>query len=396
MGILGRVCRQTMNVLTTTRNPWDRAATSATFLANGLAFGVWAGNLPRLKDALHLSDAAVGVMLFALSVGAVSAMPLSGWLAARIGAARLASIAGLCAACVLMLPSVAPGWLALLASAAALGMLLGTMDVAMNGHASAVETAWGAPIMSSFHAGWSLGGLGGSAVAGVLADAGVGLWAAYALPCTLVAALALPGLLLRHAKDRQAGGKLALPGRAIMAVAALAGLCFMAEGAVADWSGIYLRNVVGTNAAWAAAAYGFYSMAMAAGRLGGDAVVRRMGPLAIVRGGGALAVLGLTLMLAVPNPVVADAAMVLIGLGLSNIVPVVFSAAGRLQGTAGVAMAATTGYAGFMASPPVIGEVAELAGLRVALLLILAGVAALALLAGAVAVRPARAIFDAM
>ena len=276
-----------------TPRAWDRAATTALFLCNGFAFGIWAGTLPRLKEAQHLSDADLGILLFLVSIGAVAAMPFTTWLAMRVGPARVAAAAGLGAACALTLPALAPSWAALLGSGALLGVLLGTMDVAMNGHASAVEKARGAAIMSSFHAGWSLGGLAGSAVAGALAAYGAGLAQSYALPCFLVAALALPGLTLRDSLPRAAGGKLALPGRAMIAVAALCGLCFVAEGAVADWSGIYLRAVLDTDAAWAAAAYGFFSLAMAAGRLGGDAVVRRLGPSAVVRLGGGLAAGGL-------------------------------------------------------------------------------------------------------
>jgi MFS family permease len=368
------------------RNPFDRAATTGAFLANGLAFGVWAGNLPRLKEAQGLSDSALGLMLLMLSIGAVGIMPITGLLAERLGHQRIAACAGVGIAAVLALPALSAGWPALLASAIVLGTLLGMMDVAMNGHASDVEIAWRAPIMSSFHAGWSIGGLLGSAIAGLLASQGVGLAASYALPAILVAALALPGFALAsRPTGPQAGKRLALPTRAILGITALAGLCFVSEGAVADWSGVYLRSELGTDAAWAAAAFGFYSMAMAVGRLTGDAVVRRLGPGRVVRLGGGLAAFGLALVLAVQDPLAVDVGLVLVGLGLSNIVPVAFSAAGRLQGTTGIAMCATMGYAGFMVGPPVIGAIADLAGLRVALLLILAGMLTMVTIARAVA-----------
>jgi sugar phosphate permease len=200
----------------------------------------------------------------------------------------------------------------------------------------------------------------------------------FALPAGVVLLLSLPGFGLRAAGPVAAGGKFALPGRAMVRIAAVAALCYVAEGAVADWSGVYLRTELGTDAARAASAYGFFALAMAAGRVGGDAVVRRAGARAVVRYGGGLAAVGFALLLAVPDPTVADASLAMIGLGLSNVVPLAFSAAGRLAGTSGIAMASTSGYAGFMASPPVIGAVADVLGLRLALLLVLAGVIAIA------------------
>lgn len=371
--------------ITETRPAWQRAVTTAVFVANGFAFGVWAGNVPRLREAQHLSDAALGLVLFAISAGAVVAMPVTGWLAARFSPARVACTAGLLLAMALSIPALAPAGPLLLAAGAALGVAIGTMDVSMNGHAVAVEKQWGAPIMSSFHAGWSLGGLGGAAAASALAAAGVGLVWSYALPALLVASLSLLGFTLRDLSDGGAGGGLALPSRSILGVAAVAALCFMAEGAMADWSGVYLRTVLDSDVAWAATAYGCYAVAMASGRLTGDAVVRRLGPGRVVRLGGGLAALGLAVTLAAPGVIAADGGMVLIGLGLSNIVPIAFSAAGRLQGTVGIAMVGSTGYAGFMAGPPVIGATANVIGLRLALLLVLIGLVGMASLGRAVA-----------
>jgi len=293
-------------------------------------------------------------------------------LAARFGPARLAAAAGLTLAVALCLPNLLPAGPLLLAAGAVLGIAIGTMDVAMNGHAVVVEAGWGAPIMSSFHAGWSLGGLGGAAAASALAATGVDLFWSYAIPAAPVAVISLLGFGLRDLPQAGAGGRLALPGRTMLGVAAVAALCFLAEGAMADWSGVYLRTVLQTDVAWAATAYGCYAMAMAAGRLTGDVLVRRLGAGRVVRLGGCVAMLGLALVLLAHGAITADAGMVTIGLGLSNIVPVAFSAAGRLQGTVGIAMVASTGYAGFMLGPPVIGATADAVGLRLALLLVLA------------------------
>lgn len=369
-----------MPIQTAQRDVWLRAATHAAFLSNGLGFGIWIANLPRLKDALALDAADLGILLFLVSIGAVAAMPLAGWLSLRGDPARLAALCGLGGAVLLCLPVLAPGWAAVLIAGATLGLFLGGMDVAMNSAASAVETQWGRPLMSSFHAGWSGGGLAGAGLAGALASAGAGLAASYILPGLLVAALAVPSLTVRTPAAHRGGGGFALPSRKLLAVVALAGIAFGAEGGVADWSGIYLKTELGTDAAWAASAFGSYSLAMATGRLTGDWLVRLFGARLVAGGGGALAAFGLAIVLAAPGVLLADAGLVLIGLGLANIVPVVFSAAGRLQGAAGVAMASTAGYAGFMATPPVLGFAAQAFGLRAALMLVLAGIAGLAVL----------------
>ncbi len=362
----------------------------AVFLGNGIAFGAIAGNVPRLKEAAHLPDGLLGVILLAVSAGAVVAMPLTGRLAPRVGSARMALLGGLALVLTLPLPAlvVARGgsWPLLLAAMAALGMSLGTMDVAMNARGSEVEVGWGAPIMSSFHAVWSVGGLTGSALAGLFAAVGWSLLAALAVSGCATGALALAALPLRHGEQRRVGPPplLALPGRALAALCAIAAVCFTMEGAVADWIGVYLRGALAASPPVSSAAYSAFALAMACGRLGGDTVVRRFGPVATQRAGGALAAIGTAAGLSMPTPVLAAAAFALVGLGVSNIVPVMFSAAGRRAGASGIAMSATTGYFGLMAGPPVIGFLAQATSLRAALLLLLAGAAALIVLAPAV------------
>ncbi len=370
-----------MLVETATRPLRDRLATHALFLGNGLIFGTWAAALPRFKEARGLSAAELGVLLLMISLGAVGAMPVTGLLAARLGTARLSALAGLGGAVALWLPVLLPDGAALLASAILLGVMQGSMDVAMNSHASAVERAWGSPIMSSFHGFWSGGGLLGSAVAGLCAARGLDLLPSYILPGALVALLSIPALFLRRLDPRSGGGRLAVPGRAMLGVAALTGLCFAAEGAVSDWTGVYLRSDLHTGADVAASAFGAFSLAMVVARLTGDPVVRRFGPVRVAVIGSLLAAVGQILVLLASGPLLVDTGMVMIGGGLANVVPVVFSAAGRLEGPHGVAAAATTGYAGLIAAPPLLGGVAQRFGLPAALLVVLAGIAGLAVLA---------------
>jgi MFS family permease len=368
----------------------------AVFLGNGTTFGVFAGSIPRLREAAHLSDGHLGLTLLAVSAGAAIAMPITGRLAPRAGPARLCLAGGLAVGVTLPLATlvVALGgaWPLLLAAMAALGLSLGTMDVAMNARGSEVELAWGAPIMSSFHAVWSIGGLAGSALAALSAALQWSLLAAWTIAGCWIGLLATAALALRRGQGNapKARSRFMLPGRALAALCAIAAVCFTLEGAVADWIGVYLRTTLAASEPMASAAYSAFAFAMVCGRLGGDAVVRRFGPVLTQRAGGLLAAVGTAAGLAVSDPVLAAACFALVGLGVANVVPLMFSAAGRQGGASGIAMSATSGYFGLMAGPPVIGFLAQATSVGTALGLVLAGALALVALAPAVRLRDAR------
>ena len=363
----------------------ERTACLAIFLANGVGIGAWAGSLAAFKLKLGISDGALSLVLLAFAGGAVLAMPLTGILTPRFGTGAVTRVCALGFAVTLLLPPLADSLPALTAAAFLVGAGSGTLDVSMNAYASEVEQRWGAAIMSSFHAAFSAGGLAGAGLALLLAgDSGTAtLTPAIAAVIAFGLAAAAwtrlgPGL--RAAAD---GPAFMVPGRAALILCAAALIGMMCEGAAADWSAVFLATVTGAGAGFAAAGYAAFAAAMFGGRILGDAAVRRLGPVQVVAVGGGCGALGLLLAAAVATPWAAAAGFALLGLGLSNVVPVVFSAAGRRGATpaAGVAMAATAGYAGFLLGPPLIGGIAELAGLRLAIGL-LAGLAAmLALLA---------------
>jgi MFS family permease len=266
-----------------------------------------------------------------------------------------------------------PNLVSLCAVLVVLGAANGALDVSMNGHASAIEAQWRSPIMSSFHAGWSAGGLLGAATGAMLQKAGVGVFGGLALPDVFIAALMLAAaaLALREEGPRttKPAPGFALPSGGVMKLAGLAFLCMMVEGAVADWSAVYLRATLSEAASVAAVGYSAFAFSMAACRIVGDVSVRRFGSSKVVGFGGLLAAAGLALVLSLPTVLTACVGFAMVGVGLANIVPVIFSAAGRSTATpaVGVSMAATAGYAGFLVGPPLIGLGAGLLGLRVAL-----------------------------
>lgn len=343
---------------------------TAVFSSNGLAFGTWAANIPRLRDAAGLTDAQLGLLLLCVSLGAVLAMPLAGAYADRIGTGRTCAGSAAALSVALALPALAvpAGPAALAASAVLLGLALGVLDVAMNAHAAAFERGWGAPIMSSMHAGWSGGELAGAALAGLLAA--LPLPGAAALPGPMVllcgmCALCVPTPQLPPTSDTP---RFALPNRAMLGLCALAGLAFSMEGAVADWSGVYLRTVLQVPPALASSSLGTFAAVMVACRVFGDLLVRRLGGPAVVRLGGLVAACGLAGAVLSRDAASAGVCFALVGAGVANTVPVLFSAAGS-RGAAGVAIVATVGYGAVMAAPPFMGFVADALGLRAALLM---------------------------
>jgi MFS family permease len=378
---------------TDSRHPgWpERRATAAAFLASGIGIGAWAAAIPGIKNELGLSNGALSLALLGFAVGAVLAMQLTDKVAQQLGTARGTRLAMLIFAGTLVLPPLAGNLFTIIFAAFALGAAQGVLDVLMNAQASIVERRWGTPIMSSFHAAFSAGGLAGAALGGVLASAGSGLGMDLAaLLGAVLASCAWVGL--RETRTPAPTGRwLMLPERALMPLAAAALLCMLCEGAMGDWSAVYLATVGGATSGWAATGYAGFSGMMVVGRLAGDRVVDCFGRPRVVGWGASIAAAGLVLAVTWPGPVTATIGFSLVGLGLSNVVPAVYSAAGWRGSTpsAGVSMVATAGYAGFLTGPMAIGAIAQASGLRAGLALLVACVGVVALLA-----QPARKIFD--
>jgi MFS family permease len=346
---------------------------SAIFFVNGFCFASWVPHIPTVQARLSLSAGQLGLALLGVAAGALVAMPLAGALVARWGSRAVTLASSLLFCPLVALPVNAPSFAWLAALLVAFGAINGAMDVAMNAHAVAVENKLGRTVMSSFHALFSLGGLMGSGSAILLLS--LGLTPTAHMACAgglgLLAVLGSARTLLPASADE--GGPahaFALPRGPLLWLGGLSFFVLMSEGAMADWSAVYLRNSLQSPEGLAGAGYAVFSLAMAAGRFTGDRLVTALGPVRLVRGGGAVAAVGLGGALLLHHPVAAMIGFGCVGLGLSNLVPVLFSAAGRMKGSAaGVAIAAvsTTGYGGFLAGPPVVGFLADHFGLPGAL-----------------------------
>lgn len=372
-----------------------RGATTACFALNGFVMGMWIVHIPAVERHTGVGHALLGWLLLLLGAGAFAGMRLAGPLTDRFGARLVVpAAAGLCSAAV-VLPALAADAPALGGALLLLGFGNGCLDVAMNTHAVQVERGYGRPVMSAFHAVFSVGGVL-AALAGALA-LGAGLPTAATLGATalgglLLALLLAPALLPKGpaaAPEPAARTRHRTPPR-IRTLAVLAFLLMLCEGVANDWSVLHLRDSFDAPPAAAALAYGAFATAMTAGRLLADRIAARTGPVAVLRRGAALAGVGLALAVAAPAVPVALVGWTLFGAGLSGCVPQLFSAAGHADpdaAGANVSRVAGLGYLGMLAGPAVIGPLTRLVPLGPALLLPVACCAVAAL--AAPALRPA-------
>jgi predicted MFS family arabinose efflux permease len=364
-----------------------RAATSVCFFVNGVLVGTWVAQIPFVQTRFDVSKTTIGVVLLFMAAGAFVAMPVTGHVLDRRSSAGVLRAAGLAYPPLIALPLAAPGPASLAAALVVFGAANGSMDVAMNAHGVAVERSLGRPIMSSLHACWSFGGLAGAGAVAAAVALGLdpraeGAGAAVVAWLILLAATARLGTASLHGEGEE-GARVALPSRPVVLIGALCFLVMTTEGAVADWAGIYLSDEVGAARAVSATGFAGFSLGMALSRLGGDALVRRSSAARVLVGGAVLAASSLALLLVVAQAAVGVVGFVLVGVGVANAVPLLFSAAGRVPPSGrSLAAAFTIGYLGFIAGPPVIGALADALTLPAALALVCGALVVVACLGG--------------
>jgi predicted MFS family arabinose efflux permease len=365
-----------------------RWAVATVFFVNGAQLGTWAPHVPLVKERLVLDEVDLGVALLVMAIGAAIAMPFSGLVIARVGSAPVVRWTILLQVITLPAVAFAPDWTTLLIAAFAFGAGTGLSDVGMNAQAVEVERRLGRPIMSSLHGMFSIGGFTGAAAAGILVPTvgpytNVGL-VTFASLAGL--AIMLPRLLPGHVDRASPGAPFALPTRAVALIGVLTFLTFMTEGAMIDWSAVWLGEQLGSGPGLAAAGYAAFAGGMAVGRFAGDGIRSRASAVTLLRVGGlaaSAAILAGALTGIVPVVIVG---LAIAGLGLANIVPLLFSAAGNTPGqpaATAVAAVATTGYFGLLAGPPLIGFVAAATSLGSAFAMLGAAILLVALSARA-------------
>lgn len=343
------------------------------FLVLGLALGAWGAQVPSVKSHYALSEQTLSIALLAAAAGAVLCLFTAGRLVARFGARQCIQVAGLVMLASLVAVLQSQAYAVLLVLMLLFGASGALFDVAINAEGNTLETQAERKVMSGLHAMFSLGGMAGALLcSGLHRLAMPAALQLVAIPLALVPALLWAGARAsgRHPSEDHTPTPIAWPRGALLWIGLLTALCMVAEGAMYDWSALFVRQELRTDEATGALGFAAFSAAMAAGRLVGDRVRERSTTLALLRGSGLLAAAGMALALSVGAPWAALLGFMLVGLGLANVVPVLYAAAGQVPGisaAAGVAAVSSIGYMGFMVGPPMIGALASATSLGTAL-----------------------------
>jgi MFS family permease len=357
----------------------NRIAVKTAFFLNGFILANWVSRLPRIQEQFHAHDGMIGIVLFSLSLGAVAAMPFTGWVIIKQGSRRITLISLLAYCALVPLIPVMPNFASLIALYVVIGAFTGMLDVAMNAQAVMVEQQYRKPIMTSFHALFSIGMALGAWSGAFFSDIGSSLPAHF----STITVVALAGAFwvsrnLIHDKPEKInaneGPLFRLPNAALVSVGIIAFCCMIGEGAMSDWSVNYMENIAHASRTLAPIGLSAFATAMTIGRIFGDRVRAKLGDSKLIMAGGVVAIIGLVLAIIVPVPYVAIAGFFLVGTGLSTIVPITYSLAGNAKGLpngVGLAMVTTVGYTGFLFGPPVIGFIAHFFDLRVGLTVVL-------------------------
>ncbi|MCM5680287.1 MFS transporter [Schlegelella sp. S2-27] len=362
--------------------PAARWATRTHFFCSGFLFATWGVHIPTVKAHYEIGEGALGLALLAAGIGALLGLSRAGTLVGRFGAKGVALVCGVASAAMLGLLLILPGYAGLLAALAVFGGASSIFDVAINAEASELERRQARPIMSHFHAMFSLGGMAGAAIGSLLLGWQVDAMS-HLVGVAVAGALAIGAACLQMLPPEQAGedAGFSLPRGALLLLGVLAALGLISEGAMYDWSVLYLQNELGSPQDQAALAYASFSGAMALARFAGDWVRSRTSPATLMRASAALSAAAMALVLLVGHPGVALVGFAFVGVGLGNVVPVLFSAAAHVPGTSpahGIAAVSSVGYLGFMAGPPLIGVLAQGSSLTAALFVVVLFTAVLA------------------
>lgn len=345
-----------------------RIAVSTFFFIAGISFSSWASRIPDIKEKLALSDAGLGSVLLALPIGLMIGLPLAGWSVTRFGSKAVATLAGVLYPLALVFLGLSGNIIQLVAGLFLFGMLGNLMNISVNTQAVGVESEYGRSIMSSFHGVWSLAGFAGAGVGYLMVLAKVSPYIHFSIVCAAMLVLVIA--IHKHALPQdinKGSGKQSLfvkPDKAILILGLIAFACMACEGAMMDWSGVYFKTVLDAPGPLGFAAY---MGAMATGRFVSDSLINRLGVKFMLRMSGIVIAAGLFTAILLPYVVPATIGILLVGFGVSSVVPMVYGLAGKSKTMSpGVALAAVSSisFFGFLLGPPLIGFIAEASSLR--------------------------------
>jgi MFS family permease len=353
-----------------------RIAVSSFFFLAGLSFSTWASRIPDIQQKLHLSNADLGGILLGLPLGLMTSLPLAGYLVAKFGSRHIVLISALAYASILPFPGLMDSSLALMGCLFLFGMAGNMLNISMNTQAISTEVEYGRTIMASYHGIWSLAGFTGAAAGNLFTS--LHFTPFHHFLCISVSGIILILVAQRYliAKDYHYDENqpiFAKPDRSLINFGFIAFCCMICEGAMFDWSGVYFRKVIQPGEGLVTAGFTAFMCTMATGRFVGDWLALKLGKRATLQLSGIFTATGLLVAVIFPYFIPAVIGFLLVGAGVSSVVPLVYSAAGKSEVLSpGVAIAAvsTIGYLGFLFGPPFIGFIAQASSLQVALGLI--------------------------
>jgi MFS family permease len=351
-----------------------RFAVLTIFFICGFIFANYVARLPDVESQYQLTHARLGQVLLCGSIGALAAMPFAGWLTVRFGSRQVTALAAMFFSLLVGFIPLLPNVWALASAFVVLGVANGALDVAMNSQAVAVERMYTRPLMSSFHASFSVGTLVGALCATFFTKIGASLLQHFAVIGSIALVLALwagQNLVKDDLQPQEKSTtKFQMPTQALAGLGLITFCCMLGEGAMADWTTIYMHQNLGFDTGTAPFGYAAVTAAMTLGRLFGDGIVQRLGNQKVLIGSSVLAFFGLILALATTNMVVVLGGLFVVGLGIAVIVPIAYNIGGNSKefpAGVGLAMITTIGYGGFVIGPPLIGFLADAFSLRAAL-----------------------------
>jgi len=368
-----------------------RAAVGVMFFLAGLCFASWASRIATVQQTLGLSDAGLGAILFSLPVGLMCSLPFSGWVITKIGSRRLLIISLITYSVVLIGLSLAQNVVQLIGCLLLFGFSSNAVNISVNTQAVAAEGLYQQPIMASFHGLWSLAGFTGAGIGTFMIGNGINPFHHFiVITAIIILTIAIIAQYLKDDKVASSGPVFVMPDSSLIKLGFIALCSMICEGAMFDWSVIYFKKVVLAPTALIGAGFTAFMCTMAGGRFIADWFAKKYGLKRILQVSGSLTVTGLLIAVIFPYFYTAMAGFLLVGVGVSSVVPMVYSAAGRSKTMSpGVALAAvsTIGFIGFLFGPPIIGFIAGLATLRASFVFI-------ALMGTCVIILSTRAKFD--
>jgi MFS family permease len=347
---------------------WTTISVAWLFFTMSILLGSWLARLPEIQQKLGFSEGTLGLALLGLPIGALTGTQLAGRINARITTSKACFWSALLLCATVAIPPFSWSFWSFLLSLVLFGFADGWMNVAMNAAASTVEEKSGKAIMSSCHGMFSLGAMIGAITAGFAAEWGIPLHWHIPIMAILMGSLLfiIRPTLFRMPNTPIPPSKWSLPSGALITLALIASFAMVGEGAISDWSAIYLRKNLDSSLMVASWGFASFSLMMAIGRFSGDRIRQMISGMKLMRWGSLLGAFGLTMAVFAPGPGWAIAGFMLTGIGFSIVVPIVFGLAAKIDPVNGISTIASVGIVGFLLAPTIIGFIGEFFGLQFA------------------------------